>query len=97
MKRLTSYIVAALVGYATLLTGGFSRFGVWREIAIAFALLIAIDGIRGSLVDTVREDASRWPLLYLPSLIGALLVGGMLWHVAHAGWLHSLRRGRSTP
>lgn len=90
-------IVAALVGYATLLTGGFSRFGVWREIAIAFALLIAIDGIRGSLVDTVREDASRWPLLYLPSLIGALLVGGMLWHVAHAGWLHSLRRGRSTP
>ena len=59
--------------------------------------LIAIDGIRGSLVDTVREDASRWPLLYLPSLIGALLVGGMLWHVAHAGWLHSLRRGRSTP
>jgi lipopolysaccharide export system permease protein len=90
-------IVAALVGYATLLLGGFSRFGVWREIAIAFALLIAIDGIRGSLVDTVREDASRWPLLYLPSLVGALLVIGMLWHVANAGWLHSLRRRRSTP
>lgn len=89
-------IIAALVGYATLLVGGFSRFGVWREIAIAFGLLIAIDGMRGALVDTVREDASRWPLLYLPSVVGGLLVLAMLWHVANSGWLNSLRRRRAT-
>lgn len=88
-------VIAALVGYATLLLGGFSRFGVWREIAIAFALLIAIDGLRGSLVDSVRNDASNWPLLYVPSLIGVLLVAAMLWHVANPGWLHGLRRRRA--
>ena len=50
---------AALVGFATLLLGGFSRFGVWREVAIAFGLLISIDGIRGVLVDIVRADAQN--------------------------------------
>lgn len=90
-------IVAALIGFATLLTGGFSRFGVWREIAIAFALLIAIDGVRGSLVDTVRSDAANWPLLYIPSLIGGLLVIAMLWHAANPGWLLSIRRRRAAP
>jgi len=79
-------IVAAMIGYATLILGGFSRFGVWREIVIAFGLLIAIDGISGALVDVVRNDASRWPLMYLPSLIGAILVAGMIWQTANPGW-----------
>ncbi len=87
-------VITALVGFSTLLTAGFSRFGVWREIAIAFALLIAIDGFRGTLVDTVRGDAGLWPLLYLPSLIGALLITAMLGHAAHPGWIARLRRRR---
>ena len=88
-------VIAALVGFATLLLGGFSRFGVWREVAIAFGLLISIDGIRGVLVDIVRADAQNWPLLYLPSAIGFLLVIGMLWQSANPGWLHRLRRRRA--
>ncbi|MFK7837769.1 MAG: LPS export ABC transporter permease LptF [Sulfitobacter sp.] len=88
-------LIAALVGFATLLMGGFSRFGVWREVAIAFALLIAIDGTRGTLVSFVREDASRWPLMYLPSAIGLALVLAMLWHIANPGWLHRMRRRRT--
>jgi lipopolysaccharide export system permease protein len=80
-------IVAAMIGFTTLLVGGYSRFGVWREIVIAFGLLIAIDGLRGTLVDPVREDAAMWPLIYAPSLIGAVLVVGMLWQAAHPGWL----------
>ncbi|KIN64877.1 Permease YjgP/YjgQ family protein [Sulfitobacter noctilucicola] len=90
-------IVAALIGFATLLVGGFSRFGVWREIAVAFALLIAIDGIRGAMVDTVRSDAANWPLLYVPSLIGAAIAAAMLWHTANPGWLARLRRRRVSP
>ncbi|KIN61241.1 putative membrane protein [Sulfitobacter noctilucae] len=88
-------IIAALVGFSTLLTAGFSRFGVWREIAIAFALLIAIDGFRGTLVESVRSDAGLWPLLYLPSLVGAVLVTLMLAHAAHPGWLARLKRKRA--
>ncbi len=59
---------------------------------IAFGLLIAIDGIDGSLVDIVLRDASRWPLVYLPSLFGLVLVTGMIWHAAHPAWLRRLRR-----
>ncbi|MGJ8545385.1 MAG: LPS export ABC transporter permease LptF [Sulfitobacter sp.] len=79
-------IVAAMVGFATLLVGGFSRFGVWREIVIAFGLLIAIDGLRGSLVDKVQNDADMWPLIYLPSLIGSVLVLGLLAHASRPNW-----------
>ena len=84
-------IVAAMVGFTTLLMGGFSRFGVWREVAIAFALLIAIDGIRSTLVNTVRADASVWVLMYAPSAIGGLLVIGMLGHLSNPMWYRRRR------
>lgn len=87
-------VVAAMVGFTTLLMGGFSRFGVWREIAIAFALLIAIDGSRGAMVRMIQQDAANWPFMYVPSLIGALLVMGMLWHLSNPSWLIRLRRQR---
>ena len=35
-------VVAAMIGFSTLLIGGFSRFGVWREIVIAFGLLLSL-------------------------------------------------------
>ncbi len=87
--------VAAMVGFSTLLIGGFSRFGVWREIVIAFGLLLALDGMRGILVPQVRETASLWPILYLPTLIGAVLSGLMLLHAANPGWRARLHRRRA--
>ncbi|SFS54388.1 lipopolysaccharide export system permease protein [Sulfitobacter marinus] len=85
-------IVAAMIGYATLILGGFSRFGVWREIVIAFGLLIAIDGFRGTIEGVVRSDASRWPLIYLPSLIGLTIALAMIWQTAHPGALRRMLR-----
>jgi lipopolysaccharide export system permease protein len=87
-------IIAAMIGFSTLLVGGYSRFGVWREVVIAFMLLIAIDGLRGVFVDPVRQDASVWPLMYLPSAIGVALVLAMLWQASHPNWLRRLRRGK---
>ena len=89
-------IVAAMVGFETLLVGGFSRFGVWREIMIAFGLLIAIDGMRGVIVDPVRDDADMWPLMYLPSLLGGVLVVLMLFQASNPNWLRRLRRRGAT-
>ena len=88
-------IIAALVGFSILFIGSFSRFGVWREIVIAFGLLIAIDGIRGTLVGTVRADANLWALMYLPSALGAMISIAALWHATHPGWIGRLlpRRG----
>lgn len=87
-------IIAAMVGFATLLVGGYSRFGVWREIAIAFGLLIAIDGMRGGMVDKVRQDADLWPLIYVPSLIGAAIVVALLWWAANPNGLKLRRRNK---
>ena len=75
-------VAAALIGFSTLLIGGYSRFGVWREVALAFGLLIAIDGARSTLQSPVRSDPSLWPLLYLPTAASAVLVLFMLWVAA---------------
>ena len=85
-------IVAAIIGFSTLLIGGFSRFGVWREIVIAFGLLIFLDGVRGTLSSEVVGNAALWPLLYVPSLIGAAIAGLMLLHSANPAWRARLKR-----
>ncbi|MBR9841854.1 MAG: LPS export ABC transporter permease LptF [Rhodobacteraceae bacterium] len=81
---------AALVGFATLLLGGFSRFGVWRQVIVAFVLLITLEIIRSATIDPVRSDGQLWPLIYLPSLLGFTLSFGLLWYAAHP--LRSWRR-----
>jgi lipopolysaccharide export system permease protein len=75
-------LVAALIGFTTLLVGGYSRFGVWREIGFAFGLLLMLDGARSALRAPVRETAALWPVLYVPVVLGALIALAMLWYVA---------------
>ena len=75
-------MVAALIGFSTLLLGGYSRFGVWREVAVAFGVLVVIDGVRSTLQSPVRTDPDLWPLLYVPSAFGAVLIMLMLWIAA---------------
>lgn len=85
--------VTALIGFATLLVGGYSRFGVWREIVIAFLVLVALDGMRSSLSAPVIDDARFWPILYLPSALGGVIVLGLLWTASGGhGQLRRLRR-----
>lgn len=91
--RATFCVVAALIGFVTLLVGGYSRFGVWREIIMAFVLLLALDGMRSSISAPVLTDARFWPILYLPSLLGGLTVVALLWTAAHPGALRRRLRG----
>ncbi|WP_415922767.1 LPS export ABC transporter permease LptF [Tateyamaria sp. SN6-1] len=86
-------VVTALIGFATLLVGGYSRFGVWREIVIAFLLLLVLDGTRTTLSDPVMQDADMWPILYAPSVAGGIIVIAMLWSAAHPGWARRRLRG----
>ncbi|WP_435231725.1 LPS export ABC transporter permease LptF [Pseudopelagicola sp. nBUS_20] len=76
-------IVFSLVGFSVLLLGGYSRFGVWRQIIIGFVLLIFLEMMKSAFVDPVRDDATLWPLVYVPALAGALLVTGMLCFAAN--------------
>jgi lipopolysaccharide export system permease protein len=84
-------IVAAMVGFSTLLVGGYSRFGIWREVVIAFGLLLLLDGIGGAVQDPVRSSSSLWPMLYLPVALGTVLALGMLSFAANPALLRRRR------
>lgn len=63
-------IVAALIGFSTLLIGGFSRFGVWRQIVAALLLLVSIKIIEGVVSGPLRSNGNLWFLVYVPSFVG---------------------------
>lgn len=88
-------VVAPLVGFATLLLGGYSRFGVWRQIVGAVAAIVVLQVIGNALADVALSRASLWPLHYVPNLIGALLAVAMFWLAAHPGALR--RRPEAAP
>ena len=76
-------VVVALVGFSALQLGAYSRFGVWRQIVLAFMLLVLIELLRGIVSEPVLEDARLWPLIYFPSLVGFLFAAVFLWLAAH--------------
>lgn len=63
-------LVAAMIGFATLLTGSFSRFGVGKQIVIAIFLLVVVKLVESAVADPTRNNAVLWPLVYLPSVVG---------------------------
>jgi lipopolysaccharide export system permease protein len=85
--------VAALVGFATLLAGAFSRFGTWRQVLVAFALLIVLKVIESAVLGPVLVNASLWPLLYAPPLVGVGLSVGLLWLAQNPGLRRRLAGG----
>lgn len=72
----------AIIGFAALLTGSFSRFGVWRQIALAIVMLIVVQAINNSAIAAAEADNSLWPLIYLPALAGAAIASILLWVAA---------------
>ncbi|WP_306154402.1 LPS export ABC transporter permease LptF [Roseovarius sp. MMSF_3281] len=78
-------IVAALIGFATLLVGTYSRFGVWWQIVTAFLLLVLIKMVEGALSGTVLASSKAWPLLYAPAVLGLATTAGLLHLAANPG------------
>lgn len=74
--------IFAVIGFSALLTGSFSRFGVWRQIAVAVVLLIGVQMLSNVGASAAQGDAALWPLVYLPVAVGAALVVGLLWLAA---------------
>jgi len=81
-------MVSALIGFATLLTGGFSRFGVGRQIVLAIFLLVVIKLVESAVTDPTRDHAYLWPLVYLPSVVG-LAIAAVVLHLAARPFRHS--------
>ncbi|WP_341369084.1 LptF/LptG family permease [Yoonia sp. BS5-3] len=70
--------VAALLGFSTLLIGNFSRFGVWRQILAAIALIVVIKAVETAGVNAARSDAQLWFASYLAVVFGLAIVWFLL-------------------
>ncbi|MEL7213327.1 MAG: LPS export ABC transporter permease LptF [Pseudomonadota bacterium] len=84
-------IAAALIGFSTLLLGGFSRFGIWKQIIGAIGVLILLKLVEGSVTEIVKSELSAWPLAYLPAALG-ILIALILLTLASRPALFSRRR-----
>ena len=67
-------VIAPLIGFAALLLGGFSRFGIWRQIIGAILALIIIQMLTRVGQDIVRDDAELWMAAYMGPFVGVILV-----------------------
>lgn len=74
--------VAALLGFAALIVGGFNRFGVWRQIVIAVFLIIVIKGVETAGLDAARDDPALWFASYAASVVGLSMVATLLFLAA---------------
>lgn len=63
-------IAASLIGFAALLVGSFSRFGVWRQIIGALFLLVLVKLVEGVSAEAALNDPTLWPAVYAPSIFG---------------------------
>ena len=79
-------LAASLIGFAALLLGGFSRFGLWRQILGAIVLLILVQMTDNAGTSAALRDERAWPLVYVAPIFGAALALAIL------GWTQRPRR-----
>lgn len=70
---------AVLIGFAALMLGGFSRFGMWWQILIAVLGLIVLQFLSNAAESAMQRQGALWPLAYLPALAGVAAAALILW------------------
>ena len=71
-------VVAALLGFSALMVGGYSRFGVWKQIVGAIALIIVVKAVETTGLRIARSDPEYWMSAYLQSVVGFLMIWFLL-------------------
>jgi lipopolysaccharide export system permease protein len=66
--------VYVALGMAILCLGGFSRFGLTRQIVTAVFAVIGLWGIANAAEDVLRASPGLWPLVYAAPALGLALV-----------------------
>ncbi len=70
---------AALIGFASLLLGAFSRFGLWRQILVAVLLLVVVQALSTATTNLAMQTAHGWTLNYVAPLVGLAIAVFELW------------------
>ncbi|MDJ0994270.1 MAG: LptF/LptG family permease [Dinoroseobacter sp.] len=85
-------IINAVLGFAALLVGGFSRFGFWYQVAGGIALNVVLQVGVNFAEEVALTTAGAWPVVYVPVLAGLMAVLLLLWLADHPPpvkrWLH---------
>lgn len=90
-------LIVSLMGFAALMLGGFSRFGIWPQIALAVVLIILLQGIENATAEMARRDTALWPLVYLPSLLGVLATAIMVTLAGRPTFFRRVKRAEAAP
>ena len=70
------------LGFVT--TGGFSRFGLWRQILTASVAAVLLRLMGNVAEGAAQEDEALWPLLYVPPLATLVLGAALVWRDTRA-------------
>ncbi len=72
-------LAAPLLGFGFLMLGGYSRFGLWRQIAGAVIGLILLQMVNTATSGAVLRDDRMWALNYAAPVLGTLSGLALLW------------------
>ncbi|MFM7655478.1 MAG: LPS export ABC transporter permease LptF [Paracoccaceae bacterium] len=70
---------AAMIGFAALLMGSFSRFGLWRQVVVAIVLLVMVQAVSSVATRMGLRSERGWIWAYAAPLFGITLGVGLLW------------------
>lgn len=79
MSQTLAPVIYSGIALAALMLGGFSRFGLWRQIALAIGLVIVLWGIGSRAEDLLRAQPEYWGGLYLQFAAGVATIAALLW------------------
>ena len=88
-------VIGALLGFSALIVGGFSRFGVWRQIVFAIFLIILIKATETAGLNIARKDPTMWFASYFSTILGLAIVCALLTWASHPNLLRFKRKATS--
>ncbi|TQV69552.1 LptF/LptG family permease [Aliiroseovarius halocynthiae] len=88
-------VVTAMSGFSMLIVAGFSRFGLWRQVVIALAVVATLQSVDNTMLDTARRTEGRVWLVYVATLIGVVF-NVIVLYLATRPSFSDLRRRRRT-
>ncbi|WP_085803987.1 LPS export ABC transporter permease LptF [Roseovarius albus] len=88
-------IIAAMIGFATLLLGTYSRFGVWWQVVTAFLLLVAVKLVEGAVSGAALSSPTMTWLIYLPVLFGVGITIVLLYCASNPGLFRRLLKRKN--
>lgn len=72
-------VAAALIGFAALLMGTFSRFGLWRQVGLAVVLLVLVQAIASVATGLGLRSDRGWIWAYAAPIFGLSIGYFLLW------------------